>query len=100
MKKSLLICLTMAVGISANAQLEKVGSRLPQGTRVAKMPAHLQSVRVPIQKSFEIMESGGPVANGAARTFTAPVPPAQRRVSNVAIEEAVIGYTGYDLQTN
>ncbi|MFM9027136.1 MAG: sialidase family protein, partial [Bacteroidota bacterium] len=90
----------MAVGISANAQLEKVGSRLPQGTRVAKMPAHLQSVRVPIQKSFEIMESGGPVANGAARTFTAPVPPAQRRVSNVAIEEAVIGYTGYDLQTN
>lgn len=46
------------------------------------------------------MDAGIPVANTQARAYTAPVPSIGARLSTTTVDEAQIGFTYYDLQTN
>ena len=91
MKKGLLVCLSLAIGIGAMGQR---ASRLPQGFRKAEVPASLkyQTVKVTPTKG---LDNGVPVNNLQSRQHV-PAP----ATSSTYVNEDVVGYTYYDLQTN
>jgi hypothetical protein len=101
MKKGLLVCLTMALGLSVVAQQARIGQRLPQGFHMANVDAKHRGVKFPVQKPSELMDNGIPLANAQNRTYTAPVPAnSGATLRTTTVEEAVIGFSVYDLQTN
>jgi hypothetical protein len=91
----------MALGLTAVAQQKQINSRLPQGLRVANVDAKHRDVKVPAMKTSELMDNGIPFANVQARTYTSPVAnPTGAALRTTTVEEAVIGFSAYDLQTN
>ncbi|HRH66693.1 MAG TPA: hypothetical protein PLU53_10390, partial [Bacteroidia bacterium] len=97
MKKGLLVCLSLAIGLGAMAQ-QQVQRRLPQGFHSAPMPASLKKLHHPIQKNSVQMDNGVPLNNNASRQLVTSRP--AHRLSTTTVQEEVIGFTYYDLQTN
>ena len=97
MKKGLLVCLSLAIGLGAIAQ-QQVQRNLPQGFHSAPMPASLKKLSHPIQKKSELMDNGLPLNNNQSRQLVTPRP--AHRLSTTTVSEEVIGFTYYDLQTN
>lgn len=101
MKKGLLVCLSMALGLTVVAQQMPSNSRLPQGFRMANVDAKHRSTSFPAQKTSELMDNGIPLANAQARTYTAPTPnPSGATLRTTTVEEVLVGFSVYDLQTN
>jgi hypothetical protein len=68
---------------------------------MGRVPARLQTVTRPFVKKGPLMDDGIPVANPVNRTFTQPARSQNGTYLRVAgVEEAIIGGTVYDLQTN
>lgn len=100
MKKGLLVGLSVVLGLSVSAT-EPVRTNLPQGMKQAHVPANLQSVKVIATKKGPQMDDGMPVASPVNRTFTQPARSNNGVHLRVAgVEEAIIGGSVYDLQTN
>ena len=97
MKKGLLVCLSLAIGLGAMAQ-QQVQRRLPQGFHTAPMPASVKKLHHPIEHKSVLMDNGVPVNNNASRQLVTSRP--AHRLSTTSVQEEVIGYTYYDLQTN
>ncbi len=102
MKKGLLVCLSLAVGLSVLAEQRQIQSRLPQGLRTGRISS--PKAMIPVQKPMvsPSMDNGIPVANSNVRTYTAPTPSVSgNQVARMAtVEESIIGFSAYDLQTN
>jgi len=97
MKKILLACLTVGIAFSASAQVEK---RLPAGFQSAEIPAKVKQNSFLVNKRAERLDNFLPLNNSQARTTAAPSGARQNRIASTIMEEEIIGYTYYDLQTN
>ncbi|MFM2207147.1 MAG: hypothetical protein RL213_1122 [Bacteroidota bacterium] len=90
----------MILGLTVSA-VQPTQSRVPQNTKMGRVPARLQTVTRPFVKKGPLMDDGIPVANPVNRTFTQPARSQNGTYLRVAgVEEAIIGGTVYDLQTN
>jgi hypothetical protein len=98
MKKILLICLSAGIGISAGAQ--QIEKRLPVGFQQAEIPAHVRKNAVTMHKDAFRIDNQVPLNNSQARSSAAPSGSKNNRVSTTIMEEEIIGFTYYDLQTN
>jgi len=98
MKKILLACLTVGIAFSASAQVEK---RLPAGFQSAEIPAKVKQHSFLVNKHTEgRIDNFLPLNNSQARTTAAPSGSRQNRIASTIMEEEIIGFTYYDLQTN
>jgi hypothetical protein len=90
----------MVLGLTVSA-VQPTQSRVPQNTKLGRVPAKLQTVTRPFVKKGALMDDGIPVANPVNRTFTQPARSHNGTYLRVAgVEEAIIGGSVYDLQTN
>ncbi|MFN8145309.1 MAG: T9SS type A sorting domain-containing protein [Bacteroidia bacterium] len=97
MKKGLLVCLSMAIGLGAMAQ-QQVQRRMPEGFHSAPMPAALKNFTRKVPYRSELMDNGLPLNNNASRQLVTSRP--AHRLSTTNVYEEMLGYTFYDLQTN
>ena len=93
MKKGLLICLAFGISMSVIAQQSV---RLAPGFRTGAIPAAVKNRSIQVPKKIA-SESGVPVNNLQSRRYTQPT---HNQISSTYLQEEVIGYTFYDLQTN
>ncbi|MBK6397186.1 MAG: T9SS type A sorting domain-containing protein [Bacteroidetes bacterium] len=98
MKKKLLLLLTFAVSLSAQAQNS---SRIPQGFRKATIPAAIKNRAVTIDARKSSIDNGIPF-NQSTNPVTSPrlSVPQSNRIAGGLISEVAVGHTFYDLQTN
>src|SRR6478672_8058763 len=90
MKKGLLICLSMAIGISAFA---RGGNSSQYGYKKAQHSAALRNLSIKVS-AHSTIDNGTPFNNLDSRRTVAPLP------NTINTTEEIIGYTYYDLQTN
>ena len=92
MKKLLLLSLSVAVGICASAQHAE---RLPQGFKKGIVPAYYRNLGTPYEKHSVNQDNGIPLNHSLSRQWVAP-----QHVNGTTLNEEIIGYSYYDLQTN
>lgn len=98
MKKILLICLSVGISISASAQ--QIEKRLPVGFQSGVIPTSVKNKAMAVRRDAFKQDNAIPVNNSEARLAAAPAPANTNRVLNTIMQEEVIGFTDYDLQTN
>jgi hypothetical protein len=94
MKKNLLLLLTFAIGISAQAQTSVL---TPQGFRKANVPASVKNRAVQVSVRDRNIDDGIPFNKSISARLTSPQP---NTVMGGLINETPVGFTYYDLQTN
>lgn len=98
MKKILLVCLSLGIVFASEAQ--QVEKRLPAGFQTGVIPAYIKKQAVATRKNAFQQDNALPLNNSKARLAAAPAPAKQNRIMNTTMEEEIIGFTDYDLQTN
>ncbi|REJ82457.1 MAG: T9SS C-terminal target domain-containing protein [Bacteroidetes bacterium] len=95
MKKILLICAAVSLVSMGNAQ--QIEKRLPEGFRSAQLPERLKNQTMVTSKHDLSTDNGIPFANPQTRQWVAPT---RARFAAPTINEEIVGFTYYDLQTN
>ncbi len=98
MKKILLICLSVGIGFSASAQ--QIEKRLPAGFQQAEIPTHVKKQAIVTHKNAFRLDNAVPLNNSQARKTAAPAGAKTSSVQSTVMQEEIIGFTYYDLQTN
>ncbi|MCC7233340.1 MAG: T9SS type A sorting domain-containing protein [Bacteroidia bacterium] len=92
MKKALLPLITGLIGTGVLAQQAQ---RLPQGFHTAAVPEYYKDHSVPLVKHSPYADNCIPVNKIQSRIWVAP-----HTIQSTTVNEQVIGYTYYDLQTS
>ncbi|MCC7233341.1 MAG: T9SS type A sorting domain-containing protein [Bacteroidia bacterium] len=92
MKKTLLLLIAGWIGTGVSAQQSP---RLPQGFHTAVVPQYYKNHGVPLVKHSPYLDNGIPVNNIQSRMWATP-----HTIQSTTVNEQIIGYTYYDLQTN
>ncbi len=96
MKKSLLTLFALAVCLNSQAQSI---SRLPQGFRKAEVPSSAKNRKVTVDYRESNKDSGTPFNKAINSRIPSPQPTSFATVGSF-IDEYLVGYSFYDLQTN
>jgi hypothetical protein len=95
MKKVLLLCVTIAISISAMAQFKE---SYPKGFRKANAPSYMKRGDILVPKRRDVIDNQ--IQQNQATPVATPVLRTSNSVMSVTDVTEVVGTTKYDLQTN
>lgn len=90
----------MSVGIASSVSAQQVEKRFPVGFQQAEIPAHVRKKAITTHKNAFRLDNELPLNNSQARKTVAPSGSKINSVASTIVEEEIIGYSYYDLQTN